>query len=108
MSNKLKPKYRRGDVFTIEIAEVHTHYDDQGKPYSVYRVKGFKSLFLDDYALDKLGKDNIQTTCFNCVRHETIGEDHVCVFRDHNNCIEDITVIDNERLNTGCSFWAEG
>ena len=33
---------------------MHTHYNDEGKPYSVYRVKGFNSMFLDDYALEKL------------------------------------------------------
>lgn len=53
-SKEKKSKYKRGDKFTIEIAEVHTHYNDEGKPYSVYRVKGFNSMFLDNYALDKL------------------------------------------------------
>lgn len=47
-------KYMRGQKFEIEIAEVHTHYTDNNKPFSVYRIKGFKSLFLDDYALDLL------------------------------------------------------
>lgn len=58
MANKKEPKYNKGDKFTIEIAEIHTHYDDNNKPYNVYRVKGFNSLFLDEYALDKLGKFN--------------------------------------------------
>ena len=58
MSLKKKSKYKRGQKFVIEIAEVHTHYDDNLKPYNVYRVKGFKSLFLDDYALDLLIKQN--------------------------------------------------
>ena len=54
MANSLKSKYKKGQKFEIEIAEVHTHYNDEGKPYSVYRVKGFNSMFLDDYALEKL------------------------------------------------------
>ena len=54
MANKIEPKYKKGKKLTIEIAEVHTHYDDNNKPYSVYRIKGFKSLFLDDYAIKKL------------------------------------------------------
>lgn len=57
MPNKLEPKYNQGDKFTIEIAEVNTHYDDDKQPYNVYRVKGFKSLFVDEYALDKLEKN---------------------------------------------------
>lgn len=56
MSLKKKSKYKRGEKFEIEIAEIHTHYDDNMRPYNVYRVKGFRSLFLDDYVLDKLQK----------------------------------------------------
>lgn len=56
MGNKLKPKYKRGQKFEIEIAEVHTHYDDKNKPYSVYRIKGFNSLVFDDKGLDKLNE----------------------------------------------------
>ena len=54
MANKIEPKYKKGKKLTNEIAEVHTHYDDNNKPYSVYRIKGFNSLFLDDYAINKL------------------------------------------------------
>ena len=54
MSNKWRSRYKKGTKLTIEIAEVHTHYDDNGQPYSVYRIKGFNSLFLDDYAISKL------------------------------------------------------
>lgn len=54
MANKMNSKYKKGKKLTIEIAEVHTHYDDNNKPYSVYRIKGFNSLFLDDYAISKL------------------------------------------------------
>ena len=54
MANNMKSKYKKGKKLTIEIAEVHTHYDDNNKPYSVYRIKGFNSLFLDDYAITKL------------------------------------------------------
>lgn len=52
--SKWKSKYKRGEKFVIEIAEVHTHYSDNEEPYSLYRVKGFNSLVLDDYALNKL------------------------------------------------------
>lgn len=62
MANKLEPKYQQGDKFTIEIAEIHTHYDDNKQPYNVYRVKGFKSMFLDEYALDKLVKHTSSKT----------------------------------------------
>lgn len=58
MANTKKPKYNRGTKLTIEVAEVHTHYDDELKPYSLYRIKGFKSLFLDDYAIDKILKES--------------------------------------------------
>lgn len=51
-----KKNNRRGNTYTIEIAETHTHYDDNGKAYPVHRVKGFRSLFLDDYALKILLK----------------------------------------------------
>ena len=54
MANSKKHKYRRGQKLTVEISEIHTHYDDNGQPYSVYRIKGFNSLFLDDYAIGKL------------------------------------------------------
>ena len=54
MANKIEPKYKKGKKLTLEIAEVHTHNDDNNKPYSVYRIKGFNSLILDDYAINKL------------------------------------------------------
>lgn len=47
-------KYKKGDKFIIEISEVHTHWTDDGKPYKLYRVKGFNSLVLDEYGLDRL------------------------------------------------------
>lgn len=49
-------KYHRGDKFIIEIAEKHTHYNDRDEPYALYRVKGFKTLVLDEYALDTLNQ----------------------------------------------------
>lgn len=60
MANQKKPKYAKGTKLTIEIAEVHTHYDDNNKPYSVYRIKGFNSLFLDNYAISKLLEEEQQ------------------------------------------------
>lgn len=48
----------KGDKYIIEIAETHTHYDDKGQAYRVHRIKGFNSLFLDEYALSKLNKVN--------------------------------------------------
>ena len=49
-------KFKRGDKFEIEIAEVHTHYDDNGKPFSMYRAKGFSTLTFDDKGLERLRK----------------------------------------------------
>lgn len=57
-----KKNNRRGNTYTIEIAETHTHYDDRGNAYSVHRVKGFNSLFLDDYALKILTKQEKEGT----------------------------------------------
>ena len=56
MSNKNKSKFQRGDKFEIEISEVHTHYDDNGKPFSMYRAKGFSTLTFDDKGLERLRK----------------------------------------------------
>lgn len=50
MSNS---KHKRGDKFILEIAEVHTHYTDKGKPYNCYRVKGFNTVMFDDYGLER-------------------------------------------------------
>lgn len=47
-------KRKKGDKFVIEIAERHTHYTDDGKAFNLYRIKGFNSLVLDDYGLDRL------------------------------------------------------
>ena len=51
-----KSKFNRGDKFEIEISEVHTHYDDNGKPFSMYRAKGFSTLTFDDKSLERLKK----------------------------------------------------
>lgn len=51
---KLEPKYKRGQRFEIEIAEAHTHWTDEGQAFTLYRIKGFHSLVLDDYGLDRL------------------------------------------------------
>ncbi len=53
---KHNSKFKRGDKFEIEIAEVHTHYDDNGKPFSMYRAKGFSTLTFDDKGLERLRK----------------------------------------------------
>lgn len=54
--NNTKSKYKKGQKFQVEIAEVHTHYTDDGKPYNLYRIKGFNSMVMDDYGLDRLVK----------------------------------------------------
>ena len=53
---KHNSKFKRGDKFEIEISEVHTHYDDNGKPFSMYRAKGFSTLTFDDKGLERLRK----------------------------------------------------
>ncbi len=57
-------KYHRGDRFIIEIAEVHTHYKDNGDPYPLYRIKGFDSMVMTNIALDRLEKQLIR--CKDC------------------------------------------
>lgn len=47
---------KKGEKYIIEIAEVHTHYDDNGKPYPVARIKGFSALTFDQRGLDRLEK----------------------------------------------------
>ena len=51
-------KHNKGDKFIIEIAERHTHYTDKGKPYNVYRIKGFNTVMFDDYGLERFEKIN--------------------------------------------------
>ena len=53
---KHNSKFKRGDKFEIEISEVRTHYDDNGKPFSMYRAKGFSTLTFDDKGLERLRK----------------------------------------------------
>lgn len=45
---------KKGEKYIIEIAEVHTHFDDNGKKYPVARIKGFSALTFDQKGLDKL------------------------------------------------------
>lgn len=45
---------KKGEKYIIEIAEVHTHYDDNGNKYPVARIKGFSALTFDQKGLDKL------------------------------------------------------
>lgn len=47
---------KQGDKYIIEIAEVQTHYDDNGNKYPLARIKGFSSLVFDEYGLGKLEK----------------------------------------------------
>lgn len=47
---------KKGEKYIIEIAEVHTHRDDNGKAYPIARIKGFSSLVFDQKGLDKLEK----------------------------------------------------
>lgn len=47
---------KKGEKYIIEIAEVHTHYDDNGKKYPVARIKGFSALTFDQRGLDRLEK----------------------------------------------------
>lgn len=47
-------KYKKGQKFQVEIAEVHTHYTDDGNPYNLYRIKGFNTMVFDDYGLNRL------------------------------------------------------
>lgn len=53
-SKKHFSKYKKGQKFQVEIGEVHTHYTDDGKPYNLYRIKGFNTITFDDYGLDRL------------------------------------------------------
>ena len=46
----------KGDKYIVEIAEVQTYRDDNGKVFELGRVKGFKALTLDESALKKLEK----------------------------------------------------
>lgn len=47
---------KKGDKYVIEIAEVHTHYDDNGKAFPLARIKGFSTLTFDQKGLDRLEK----------------------------------------------------
>lgn len=44
-------KYKTGDTFIIELAEPLSDTGDGG---TLFRVKGFNSLCMDEYGLDKL------------------------------------------------------
>lgn len=44
----------RGDKYVIEIADVAYITQDDGLKRQIYRIKGFNTLILDDYALSKL------------------------------------------------------
>lgn len=47
---------KKGEKYIIEIEEVHTHVDDNGKKFPLARIKGFSSLVFDQKGLDKLEK----------------------------------------------------
>lgn len=59
---------KKGEKYIIEIAEVHTHYDDNGKAYPMARIKGFSALTFDEKGLSKLEKvaDNKPVEYLNC------------------------------------------
>lgn len=61
---------KKGDKYIIEVAEVHTHYDDNGKAYPIARIKGFSALTFDQKGLDMLEKyepNNVkEKTYLNC------------------------------------------
>lgn len=54
---------KKGEKYIIEIEEVHTHVDDNGKKFPLARIKGFSSLVFDQKGLEKLEKfgDNAPT-----------------------------------------------
>lgn len=56
MANRKEPKYKRGQKLILEISEIHTHYDDHGQEFNLYRVKGFRSLVFDDNGMDIIMK----------------------------------------------------
>lgn len=49
---------KRKDKYIVEIAEVHTHFSDNGNPFKLGRVKGFSSLVFDEVGLSKMQKAN--------------------------------------------------
>lgn len=49
-------KHKRGDRFMFEIAEVHTHYTDDGNAFPLYRVKGMNTCVFDNYGLERMEK----------------------------------------------------
>lgn len=54
MKKEKNHKFKKGDKFTIEIAECHTHWADGDYPISLYRIKGFATLVFDDKGLTRL------------------------------------------------------
>lgn len=71
---KVEHKFNKGDKFVIEIAEVHTHYTDNGVEYPLYRIKGFGSMVMTEFALNKLvlHQDEVEKFCKNCTQFETV------------------------------------
>lgn len=47
---------KKGERYIIEISEIHTHYDENGKPYPLARIKGFATLVFDQNGLNRLDK----------------------------------------------------
>ena len=75
-----RSEMKRGEKYIIEIAEIHTHYDDNGKPYPAARIKGFSTLTFDQKGLDRLEKhepNNVKAEPLNCkfVVTDNGGED---------------------------------
>ncbi len=71
---KVNHKYNKGDKFIIEIAEVHTHYTDNGVEFPLYRIKGFDSMVMTEKALNKfaMNQGEVEKFCKNCTQFETV------------------------------------
>lgn len=91
---------KKGDRYIFEIEEVHTHYNDNEKPYKLGRVKGFNSLVFDDSGLNKLLK---VPTCFEMAdkekefkeeKHEMINKIARFIYETH-----DIVFLSNTAEN---------
>lgn len=78
---KVEHKFNKGDKFVIEIAEVHSHYTDNGVEYPLYRIKGFDSMVMTEKALNKftMYRNAVEEVCKNCSQFET-------VYDRENNC----------------------
>lgn len=82
---KVEHKFNKGDKFIIEIAEVHTHYNEDGLAYPLYRIKGFDSMVMTEPALYRIiHQHDGEAVCKNCTRFETVYD------RENNRKVCDI------------------